>query len=141
MTNRWLILRVFAGLPLQAEKAINECGLAQAYCPVETIERRHHVDRRRIITTHKPLLPGYCFASEHFPVEAINSTRLKARWLQLDGRIAYLTEADVRSLKARESAWRPSLDGLLHALNEISRGVKPHSKYVRFGDWQRGMAA
>lgn len=58
--SKWLILRVFAGLPLIVEKTINENGLATAYCPSETI-RRPNPSGKQIITQRKPLYGGLGF--------------------------------------------------------------------------------
>lgn len=141
MSERWLILRVFAGLPLIVEKTINENGLATAYVPKEVIKRRHPKGKH-VIVQRKPLLPGYLFASQHFDVQAINTTRTKAKWLTIDGRMAYLTERQMESLRTMEQSWRPGFDDFIHALQEISRGVKPKtSRYVSWGEWREGRAA
>lgn len=59
--SNWLILRVFAGLPLVVEKTINEKGLATAYVPKEIIKRKHPFDRSQIIEQRKPLYGGLGF--------------------------------------------------------------------------------
>lgn len=145
MTN-WLILRVFAGLPLHVERAINGMGMP-AYCPVETIKRRHPKGKE-IITQHRPILPGYVFAPgvrekpegplcTPFEAEAINSTRTKVRWLQLGGRLCYLTQREIDALRVYEQSYRPDVSDIIHALKEIARGVRPtKNRFIRFSDFQ-----
>jgi hypothetical protein len=143
----WLILRVFAGLPLNVERTINDMGVP-AYCPAETIKRRHPRGKH-IIVQRKPLLPGYVFVAANedwntspitltpaLPLDALLTTRVKARWLQLASRLCFITQGQMDDLHAMEQAWRPGLEDYLHALQEISRGTKPKSRFINFTDWK-----
>lgn len=136
----WLILRVFAGRPLHVEHTIREMGI-QAYCPVQTIKRRHPRGKE-IIVQRTPLLPNYLFAAEHFDLDRINTTRTKARWLQLGGRLCQITPEAIESVRACESQWRPDLIDLAHVLGEIARGMVPRkNRFVRLSEFRQEMVA
>jgi hypothetical protein len=142
----WLILRVFAGLPLHVERTIRDMSVP-AYCPAETIKRRHPRGKH-VIVQRRPILPGYVFVAANedwntptltpaFPLEAILTTRVKARWLQLGERLCYLRQREVDALRLYEQSWRPGFDDFVHALTEISRGVTPKkNRFIRFSDFQ-----
>lgn len=132
----WYILRVYAGLPIKVAQVLNERGF-RAYCPIET-RRRQHPKGKEIFLHRKPLFPGYVFSDRHFPVELLNTTRTKVRWLMFDNRICYLTDKQMKQVRESETAWRPDFEDLLHALNQIARGAKPiKTKYVSFDDFKK----
>lgn len=133
--SNWLILRVYAGLPLHVERTLREQGV-DAYCPVRTIHRPHPRGKE-VIVQRKPMLPGYLFSHQHFETDRINTTRTKARWLMFGGRLATITEQGIAALRESEGIFRPDLHDLAHVLDEIAKGVPPKKhRYINLGDAQ-----
>ena len=108
--SQWLILRTRPHFELKVETAVQQIGV-HAYVPEIIIKRRHPFDKRQTITVRKAIYPSYVFAREHFPVELVNTTKLRANWLmdgngvaQINDRLMSLIEAGERIGCAIEEA-------------------------------------
>lgn len=97
----WLILRTRPHSELKLETAVQQIGVC-AYVPEIVTKRRHHVDRRRILTLRRAIYPGYVFAREHFPLEQITTTKLTATWMRDGERIAHISDRLMDMIEAGE---------------------------------------
>lgn len=91
MTSSWLILRTRPHFELKLETAVQQIGVG-AYVPEIVTKRRHPFDRRQTITVRKAIYGGYVFCREHFPVELVNTTKLRASWYRYGDGIAEISE-------------------------------------------------
>lgn len=97
----WLILRTRPHFELKLETAVQQIGVP-AYVPEIVTKRRHHVDRCRILTLRKAIYPSYVFAREHFPVELVNTTKLRANWLMDGNGVAHISDRLMDMIEAGE---------------------------------------
>ena len=130
----WLILRTRPHHELKVETAVQQIGI-QAYCPEIVTRRRHHVDRRRILTLRRAIYPGYCFASAHFEIEQIVTTKLTACWLKDGSGLAHISDRLMDMIEAGERMGI-AIEEAIEALRcapVIKRLMKraPYSKDVR----------
>lgn len=97
----WLILRTRPHFELKLETAVQQIGV-HAYVPEIVTKRRHPFDRRQSITVRKAIYPGYVFAREHFPVEIVNTTKIRASWYRDGDRIAHISDGLMDMIEAGE---------------------------------------
>jgi hypothetical protein len=101
VTNSWHILRTHAGSEFKIETAVQQIGVT-AYCPKIMIRRRLPFDRRKIVVVRKAIYPSYIFVAEHFPIEAIVTTKLRAHWLHNGSGLALIASIVLDSVEESE---------------------------------------
>ena len=99
--SQWLILRTRPNFELKVETAVQQIGV-HAYVPEIITKRRHPFDKRQTITVRKAIYPGYCFVTEHFPVEFITTTKLSATWMRDGARLANISDRLMDMIEAGE---------------------------------------